>query len=57
MDCVFSTREQCSEDGRGRGFGTQCIRNPAYNPGLPAVVEKGSLVKKSSQRPRNSSDR
>jgi Protein of unknown function (DUF3551) len=32
MDCVFSTKEQCAADGRGRGFGTQCGPNPAYNP-------------------------
>jgi Protein of unknown function (DUF3551) len=37
-DCVFATREQCAQDGRGRGFGTQCMRNPSYNPALPSVV-------------------
>jgi hypothetical protein len=41
VDCVFSTKEQCAQDGRGRGFGTQCIRNPSYNPKLPSVVEQG----------------
>ena len=40
VDCVFTTKEQCAEDGRGRGFGTQCMRNPDYNPNLPSVVEQ-----------------
>jgi Protein of unknown function (DUF3551) len=42
IDCVFSTQEQCTQDGRNRGFGSQCIRNPAYNPALPPVVAQGS---------------
>src|SRR5262245_2743896 len=29
-ECVFSSREQCNQDGRNRGFGGQCIQNPAY---------------------------
>jgi hypothetical protein len=41
IDCVFTTKEQCAQDGRGRGFGTQCIRNPSYNPSLGSVVERG----------------
>jgi hypothetical protein len=41
VDCVFATKEQCAQDGRGRGFGTQCIRNPSYNPALGSVVERG----------------
>jgi hypothetical protein len=41
MECVFSTKEQCAQDGRGRGFGTQCIQNPSYNPALGSVVERG----------------
>jgi hypothetical protein len=36
-ECVFSSREQCVQDGRNRGFGGQCIQNPFYKPGLPAV--------------------
>jgi Protein of unknown function (DUF3551) len=44
IDCVFATKEQCAQDGRGRGFGTQCILNPAYNPGQPSVVEGGRFV-------------
>jgi len=38
VDCVFATKEQCALDGRGRGFGGQCIRNPSYNPALGPVV-------------------
>jgi Protein of unknown function (DUF3551) len=40
MECVFSTKEQCAQDGRGRGFGSQCIRNPTYNPALGSVGER-----------------
>ena len=39
MDCVFSSREQCANDGRNRGFGGQCVPNPFYNPKLGPVVE------------------
>jgi uncharacterized protein DUF3551 len=38
MECVFSTKDQCAQDGRSRGFGTQCIRNPSYDPRSPSVV-------------------
>jgi hypothetical protein len=41
IDCVFMTREQCSLDGRNRGFGGQCINNPFYNPALPPVAAQG----------------
>jgi Protein of unknown function (DUF3551) len=37
FECVFSSREQCMQDGRNRGFGGQCIQNPAYKPGKPTV--------------------
>jgi hypothetical protein len=37
VDCYFSSREQCAQDGRNRGFGGQCIQNPAYKPGAPTV--------------------
>jgi Protein of unknown function (DUF3551) len=47
IDCVFSSREQCSVDGRNRGFGGQCIQNPFYNPALPSVVP--GPVKKTDQ--------
>jgi hypothetical protein len=36
-ECVFSSREQCMQDGRNRGFGGQCIQNPYYKPGKPTV--------------------
>jgi hypothetical protein len=45
IDCVFSTREQCTQDGRNRGFGSQCMRNPDYNPALGPVVENGRARK------------
>jgi hypothetical protein len=38
-ECVFSSREQCMQDGRNRGFGGQCIQNPAYKPGKPNVSQ------------------
>jgi Protein of unknown function (DUF3551) len=38
-ECVFSTREQCMQDGRNRGFGGQCVQNPSYKPGKPTVSE------------------
>jgi Protein of unknown function (DUF3551) len=50
VDCVFSTKEQCAEDGRGRGFGTQCMRNPDYKPGLGPVVERGQAQAAQVQR-------
>jgi hypothetical protein len=39
LECVFSSREQCAQDGRNRGFGGQCIQNPAYKPGKPTVSQ------------------
>jgi hypothetical protein len=42
VDCVFASKEQCSKDGRGRGFGSQCIANPNYNPALGSVVSPGA---------------
>jgi uncharacterized protein DUF3551 len=50
MDCVFSSREQCAVDGRSRGFGSQCIRNPSYNPALPSVVP-GPFTRPDPTRP------
>jgi hypothetical protein len=44
MDCVFASKEQCSKDGRGRGFGGQCIGNPNYNPALGSVVAPGQAA-------------
>jgi hypothetical protein len=40
VDCYFSSREQCAQDGRNRGFGGQCILNPFYKPGAPTVSGK-----------------
>jgi hypothetical protein len=37
FECVFSSREQCMQDGRNRGFGGQCIQNPYYKAGPPTV--------------------
>jgi Protein of unknown function (DUF3551) len=37
FECIFSSREQCMQDGRNRGFGGQCMKNPAYKPGVPTV--------------------
>jgi hypothetical protein len=42
IDCVFSSREQCAMDGRNRGFGGQCVRNPNYDPTKGPVVETGA---------------
>jgi hypothetical protein len=39
FECVFSSREQCAQDGRNRGFGGQCIQNPAYKPGAPTALQ------------------
>jgi hypothetical protein len=49
VDCVFWSREQCAQDGRNRGFGGQCVKNPFYNAapaGLPVTVKKRSRTKK-----------
>jgi hypothetical protein len=53
FECVFSSREQCMQDGRNRGFGGQCIQNPAYKPGAPTVSVKKRTV---SQTARPSQD-
>jgi Protein of unknown function (DUF3551) len=45
LECVFSSREQCAQDGRNRGFGGQCIKNPAYKPGQPPTVS-GPVAKR-----------
>ncbi len=47
IDCVFTSREQCAMDGRGRGFGGQCIQNPNYDP------TKGQVVERTSAKPRH----
>ena len=44
IDCVFSTREQCVFDGRNRGFGGQCVKNPNYDPKKGPVVDSGIML-------------
>lgn len=51
MECVFTSREQCAADGRTRGFGTLCIRNPNFNPSLPAVVPTARRARPDGVRP------
>ncbi len=41
-ECYFSTREQCANDGRNRGFGGQCIQNPFYDPTKGPIIESAS---------------
>jgi hypothetical protein len=43
-DCVFTSKEQCAKDGRGRGFGGQCSQNTDYKPGLGPVVAPGQAA-------------
>lgn len=43
VDCYFTSREQCAQDGRNRGFGGQCIENPFYHAApaaAPGPVKK-----------------
>jgi Protein of unknown function (DUF3551) len=49
FECVFSSREQCMQDGRNRGFGGQCIQNPAYKPGKPTVSDKKGTVSQTAR--------
>jgi hypothetical protein len=44
IDCVFSTLEQCTTDGRNRGFGSQCVKNPNYDPKKGPVVDSGIML-------------
>jgi Protein of unknown function (DUF3551) len=39
FECIFSSREQCAQDGRNRGFGGLCQRNQFYNPALGPTGE------------------
>jgi hypothetical protein len=48
VDCVFMSKAQCAVDGRNRGFGSQCIKNPYYNPALPSVVAQGTPPRSAS---------
>jgi hypothetical protein len=52
LDCVFSSREQCAQDGRNRGFGGQCIQNPAYKLGQPSIVSGPAAKRAASQAAR-----
>jgi hypothetical protein len=49
LDCVFTSREQCAQDGRNRGFGGQCVQNPAYKPGAPTVSGEKRTVSQSTR--------
>jgi hypothetical protein len=54
FECVFSSREQCMQDGRNRGFGGQCIQNPAYKPGPPTAsgpVKKRTVLATAADAP------
>jgi hypothetical protein len=44
IDCVFSSREQCVQDGRNRGFGGLCVKNPNYDPRKGPVVNSGIML-------------
>jgi hypothetical protein len=44
FECVFSSREQCMQDGRNRGFGGQCIQNPAPCIGLARPNSTASMI-------------
>jgi hypothetical protein len=44
-ECVFSTREQCAQDGRNRGFGSQCMPNLFYKPGAPTVSGEAGRIR------------
>jgi Protein of unknown function (DUF3551) len=48
-ECVFSSREQCVQDGRNRGFGGQCIQNPFYKPGPPTVSAAAAKKRAASE--------
>jgi hypothetical protein len=47
LECYFSSREQCAQDGRNRGFGSQCMQNPFYDP------TRGQVIEPRSARPRH----
>jgi Protein of unknown function (DUF3551) len=48
-ECVFSSREQCAQDGRNRGFGGQCIQNPFYKPGVPTFSGKNGTASQTAR--------
>jgi Protein of unknown function (DUF3551) len=43
-ECVFPSREACRMDGRNRGFGDQCIKNPNYDPKKGPVASSGRML-------------
>jgi hypothetical protein len=47
IECMFSSREQCAMDGRNRGFGGECFKNPSYYP------TRGQVIERASSRPRH----
>jgi Protein of unknown function (DUF3551) len=49
VDCYISSREQCMQDGRNRGFGGQCIQNPFYKPGKPTVSGEKPTVSQTAR--------
>ena len=56
IDCVFSTQQQCTMDGRNRGFGSQCIKNPHYDPKKAPVVSSGVMLNSLGQPLHNPAD-
>jgi hypothetical protein len=51
VDCVFSSREQCAQDRRNRGFGGQCMQNPFYD------LTRGQVTERASSRSRHGARR
>jgi hypothetical protein len=50
MDCYFSTKEQCMQDGRNRGFGSQCRQNPYYDPKRGPIIESNPTAADQARR-------
>ena len=46
LECVFTSKEQCAQDGRNRGFGGQCLANPFYKPNQGPVSGAASVKKR-----------
>jgi hypothetical protein len=53
FQCAFKSKAECVADS-DRGFGTNCMENPWYNPKLPFVVEQipGKTPDQSGRKPR-----
>jgi hypothetical protein len=43
MDCDFSTREQCTTEGRWRGVGARCVRNPSLLPKAQLATRRSGI--------------